>query len=198
MKTNSLLASAALAAALATAASGAHAAIITFDDPAGNAILDQDESQFSDQGLTFTGSGWYMYVYDGSNPNGNGTNANIFAGFSSGDFETITRTGGGAFSLNSIDLATSWYDTNSTDTVVINGAPLIISDTLTTYNLNLTDVTSVTISGVQSDSGYWLADNLNVAVPEPATWALMLVGFGGMGAMLRMARRRNAGALTAV
>ena len=36
-------------------------------------------------------------------------------------------------------------------------------------------------------------DNLRVtsAVPEPASWALMLVGFGGLGAALRMSRRRQ-------
>jgi hypothetical protein len=28
------------------------------------------------------------------------------------------------------------------------------------------------------------------AVPEPTTWALMLVGFGGLGAMLRQSRRK--------
>jgi len=29
------------------------------------------------------------------------------------------------------------------------------------------------------------------SVPEPATWAMMLVGFGLMGALLRVARRRR-------
>jgi hypothetical protein len=30
----------------------------------------------------------------------------------------------------------------------------------------------------------------SVAVPEPATWALMLIGFGGLGGAIRSARRR--------
>jgi hypothetical protein len=33
------------------------------------------------------------------------------------------------------------------------------------------------------------------AVPEPATWAMMLLGFGGMGALLRRSRRRTGSAL---
>lgn len=34
------------------------------------------------------------------------------------------------------------------------------------------------------------------AVPEPASWALMLLGFGGLGVALRRARRTGAGALS--
>jgi hypothetical protein len=33
------------------------------------------------------------------------------------------------------------------------------------------------------------------AVPEPASWAMMLLGFFGLGAMLRRARRSTASAL---
>jgi len=34
-----------------------------------------------------------------------------------------------------------------------------------------------------------LLDNVSLTVPEPATWAMMLIGFGGIGAMIR--RRRQ-------
>ena len=37
-------------------------------------------------------------------------------------------------------------------------------------------------------------DNVSVmaAVPEPATWAMMIIGFGAAGSMVRSSRRRNA------
>jgi len=38
-----------------------------------------------------------MGVWDFSSPNSNGTNNNIFAGFNTVDYETITKTGGGSF-----------------------------------------------------------------------------------------------------
>jgi len=37
--------------------------------------------------------------------------------------------------------------------------------------------------------------NIGAAIPEPATWAMMIIGFGGVGAMLRGARRKQALAL---
>jgi hypothetical protein len=53
-------------------------------------------------------------------------------------------------------------------------------------------VTTLDSPGVLDHSSftYSLVSNLPPAVPEPATWGLMLVGFGGLGAMLR---RRRAG-----
>ena len=92
-------------------------------------------------------------------------------------------------------MALSWYDGNPSEIITVNGSPITLGQGIQTYNLNLDHVTSVSISGVPSDAGYWLADNVNfTAVPEPATWAMMLFGLGVIGSGMRIARRRNVGA----
>ena len=57
-------------------------------------------------------------------------------------------------------------------------------------------INSVTFA---SSGNSFEVDNLAVAggVPEPASWALMIVGFGGAGAVLRGQRRRQVAAATA-
>jgi len=51
-------------------------------------------------------------------------------------------------------------------------------------------------SGVQALQQVRLNLNPTVAaVPEPGTWALMLLGFGAVGASLRRSRRRSSGLL---
>lgn len=46
-------------------------------------------------------------------------------------------------------------------------------------------------TGIRLDSSTnsFEVDNLAVAVPEPATWGMMILGFAGMGAMIRRRRR---------
>ena len=48
-----------------------------------------------------------------------------------------------------------------------------------------------TQTGVSTENYF---DNLTIgsAVPEPATWAMMIIGFGGVGSMVRANRRRQA------
>ena len=57
--------------------------------------------------------------------------------------------------------------------------------------------------GDKGAASAYVRDNLTVghainyafrisAVPEPATWAMMIIGFGAVGSMVRTSRRRNA------
>lgn len=59
-----------------------------------------------------------------------------------------------------------------------------------------TNATSLQIV-YRQDPGFWHLDNVSVqgqlaAVPEPGTWALMLVGFGAVGTAMRSRSRRRA------
>ncbi|TAJ69743.1 MAG: PEP-CTERM sorting domain-containing protein [Phenylobacterium sp.] len=58
------------------------------------------------------------------------------------------------------------------------------------FKLNPTDIRVTTHAGELNQR--CCKTTLNTTVPEPTTWALMILGFGSTGAMLR--RRRTAGA----
>jgi len=62
-----------------------------------------------------------------------------------------------------------------------------------TVRLNLSQSLGYSVAGGQANYG---SDRLGVvglsAVPEPATWAMMIVGFGATGLMVRGARRQRA------
>ena len=170
-----------------------HAATVTFEGNAANKGYITVEGT----GLTFTTAGSDMYVWDAGSLNSNGTNNLIFSDGGSSDTVTITRTGGGLFNLLGFDLATSWYSDVSPNGITINGNPLEITNALTTYSVNLLNVTSVVFSGLDDDfgvfgdEGYWTLDNVEytvAAVPIPATMSLMLLAFGGLG-LLALRRR---------
>ena len=186
-------------AGLSLMGGAAQAAVVTFDSLS-PALFSAGQS-FSDGGLTFTNNGaFFMYVYDSTAPNSNGTNNNIF-GRVPLDYETITKAGGGTFNLLSIDLAISFYNLEPSQVITINGAPLTITQTLTTYALNLLGVSQVNISGLP-DGGYWLADNLVfttdvVVTPLPATWLMLLGGFAGLGFFAYRGTRKDSAAFAA-
>jgi hypothetical protein len=142
-------------------------------------------------GYTFTGApGTDSFVWPGPNPNGDGAN-NLILCCSPAESIDITKAGGGAFTLESFQMAISWYSPQTTDTVDVNGTPLTITNTFTTYDVGVTG-TSVAISGLASDDGYWTADNFVFgSVPEPATWTMMILGLAGLGGVLRAQRRAH-------
>jgi hypothetical protein len=133
-------------------------------------------------------AGSYQYVWDGSSPNGNGTPALIFAGFGTGASMTMSLTGGGSFTLNSVDMTISWYDVNPTESITVNGNSINLIQGLQTYTLNLTG-TSFVFSDLPSGTGYWLMDNIvyNASTtPEPGTLALLGSGMlAGLGVLRR-------------
>ena len=57
-----------------------------------------------------------------------------------------------------------------------------------TYTLSITGAVD---SSLESEGGFQFSGTPS-AVPEPATWAMMLIGFGGLGAALRGSRRLGA------
>ncbi|WP_293682761.1 PEPxxWA-CTERM sorting domain-containing protein [uncultured Phenylobacterium sp.] len=69
------------------------------------------------------------------------------------------------------------------------------SDPFATYSLSFTPVTtgaySLSFSTAGGDNVGPLLDNVLVsaAIPEPATWAMMIMGFGGAGTLIRRRRR---------
>lgn len=76
---------------------------------------------------------------------------------------------GGVFALN--EVGSNWFNVVATNNQIIRSIVLMST-------APLIDVANVRLGGI--DAGL---------VPEPATWAMMIAGFGGVGASMRARRR---------
>ena len=112
----------------------------------------------------------------------------------------------------SVGAVLNWVESNAPVTIAAYSASGSLLDTLILSsggaNLRAPDAfygfqekTNDIASFVLTDGYVAAIGAVNVgtvsAVPEPATWAVMLAGFGGVGAALRQARRRIASAAVA-
>jgi hypothetical protein len=132
----------------------------------------------------------------------NGTTA--FYSFNQGSI-TFSLENGGLFSLASLDAAQTWigYDSPLTLTLTGTGADGVVTRTISagaeqaeafsTYMFSdLVNLSSLTITGGPEFSEFAI-DNVILspaAVPEPASWTMLIAGFGIVGGALR--RRRLA------
>lgn len=96
-------------------------------------------------------------------------------------------SGGPCCTENDERTVSAWLNTYSTNAFVYSISVGVGSSAGGGYHAFADNVTLATTAG----STTWNFET-NGAVPEPASWALMLMGFGGLGAMLRRARRAGA------
>lgn len=178
-----LIAAATLGAALVPAA--VSATVLSFDGASGSF------SQLAEQGYKVTGA---LYADNGA-----------VANSASYGKITVARVDGAAFTLASLQVADNYRDLFATNIDVyfdfvpvtgasftydytINAGPNATFETLSPTNVALK---SFSIYNPQSYGfGYIKIDNVTVnavaaAVPEPATWAMMVIGFGIAGAAVR-------------
>jgi hypothetical protein len=91
----------------------------------------------------------------------------------------------------------SFVSTGGGVTVTLNtGDSFAITPTSTAAFLGFTSTTPITSISMDYPGGFAL-DLTSVSVlgvPEPSTWAMMLLGFGGLGAAMRVRRRSPAAA----
>ena len=153
---------------------------------------------FDGLGFVDTGS-HYAFSFDlvgtpevtfGSVPSGFGfTQTQTAAGFSNSPFGggfhyalTCTNT------VGSCKQSTGGYRSPLVFTVASAGLNLNSIDTVNPYQGNPVRFAADTIRETGGVTGA-IGGGTLIAVPEPATWAMMIMGFGGVGALIR--RRRT-------
>jgi hypothetical protein len=125
---------------------------------------------------------------------------------------TLTADDASPFLLQSIDLSEYWDDltygpgamsalftfnladgSSQSETFTFNTRGRY---PVTTLDFDLGPLKSFSFKPTANTSGFLQFDNIVLAsvsaVPEPATWAMMILGFFGVGGALRVTRRRTA------
>jgi hypothetical protein len=172
-------------------------------------------SIYSQDGFTFTLSnpdyGFVNWAVQGS-PQYNASNSNgDLSPRLTGTTTTITNDAGEPFTFNSIGLASLYNDASggeleftfnhtggASNSLIVSLQDGVLR--LQTFNFDQTDLTSVAFASLTTRYGGYQFDNVRVgdpvaAVPEPSTWAMVLLGFFGVGSLAY--RRRNQSAALA-
>jgi len=180
-------------------------ALMTYASEGNIPSVDWSITSAADGGTVFgSGTGSLTNVFDGNPPTTTGID-DYSSTFSTGSVALGAGTywltlQNGVSPSGSVDLfwaesdgpSQSWYDLQSV-------APPLPGAPLTPANFGTDGVCDV--AGANGDCSQSFAINGTPSgiggVPEPATWAMMLVGFFGLGAVLRSSRRKLLGAIAA-
>lgn len=147
--------------------------------------------------VTFSCTGTtYCPGFFGTRNLGNGGSGSVY--FATPDTATFTFTS--AISALGIDmLGLGTVGGSTTITATVNGQQIVVGtfqNASAFFGLNGENFTAVTFSGTAPDDGIDFDDlayrfaGVGGTVPEPSAWALMILGFGLVGAAMR--RRRQA------
>lgn len=187
----------------ATLSSSAMSAEITFQElsiPSGTPVVGQyafdgvkfDGFYFSDDpAIAIDGQGVFSFTGNISSPQ---PNPKSFVNFIkpvtnlSIDYGKIGNPPGGFVQLEGIDEFGQVFGLQS-----ISGGP----DVSTTFNVGPRVIKTLIFSAAESGDAYITGlrfDPIRSAVPEPSSWAFMVVGFGLLGGVLRKKRENRAGA----
>lgn len=216
MRTTIYAAAAAAGLLLSTPAT---AATSNFDDipNTGNAV---QSGTVTSGGLDFNGAHYHIIDSADTRVVRNASTSYLAAEAAQGLGRPVTfgLTGGGLFTLNSIDVAEIWLPGEPLNDFLEvtflgqqgGGGGLLsqsftldglrdgaggIADFQTVLFAGWTNMQFVTVSGRNANGAFgdYAIDNIvfndDGAVPEPATWALLILGFGMVGHRIRQRRR---------
>ena len=195
MKLANILTGAAIAAIVAAGAMPAAATTVTIPDPAPSSYIDfgQGDASVTYDGVTFSSS---SAISDATLFNVgslfSGDPAVLSSQEASSGPEDILITLTGATHAFSLDYGT--FDGSAVTFALSNGDTFTQGSTGSGYAtpdfFSVNEASAFTSVLVTSPDFVMNVNNVSFdAVPEPATWAVMLAGFGGLGVSMRSRRK---------
>jgi hypothetical protein len=155
---------------------------------------------YGGNGFTISSSAHYLYNFDsGTEPSFDWGSGDIMLFHNASTLTFTIAPGRTAFGMDLMTIENGSSDFGGA--FVING--LVFGGGITTKNHPERSFIGFAYDGFEittftlrvGNANYGLFDNFTLAdagaVPEPATWAFMIIGFGAIGASLRSARRRE-------
>ena len=194
---------AALALCAATLAGPAFADVITFDDRGHNVQALGNYQGFDWNNMSTVGP---KKVGLGATGYGKGVVSPKNVAFNDyGDVTGSVSLAQGTFTFESAYFTAAWIDGLKLTIVGLNDGVQKYAKTLTLntkkpflFEANWAGIDKLTfttyLDQCSTKGRQFVMDNFKFisGVPEPATWALMIAGFGGVGMMIRTSRRREA------